>query len=80
MARGTTIYAIRKSIPQKLLILVLNALVLSHLHYSASIFHAIEQNLIKSLEKQLNWSLRATFLDKNLNLFKILNAVRIYST
>ena len=56
-----TIYAIRKSIPQKLLTLVLNALVLSHLHYSAVIIHAIEQNLIMSLEKQLNWSLRATF-------------------
>ena len=62
MARGIkTIYAIRRSIPQKLLILVLNALVLSHLHYSAVIIHAIEQNLIMSLEKQLNWSLRATF-------------------
>ena len=62
MARGIkTIYAIRKSIPQKLLILVLNALVLSHLHYSAVIIHAIEQNLLMSLEKQLNWSLRATF-------------------
>ena len=61
MSRGIkTIYAIRKSIPQKLLILVLNALVLSHLHYSAVIIHAIEQNLM-SLEKQLNWSLRATF-------------------
>ena len=62
MARGIkTIYAIRKSIPQKLLILVLNALVLRHLHYSAVIIHAIEQNLIMSLEKQLNWPLRATF-------------------
>ena len=58
MARGIkTIYAIRKSFPQKLLILVLNALVLSHLHYSAVIIHAIEQNLIMSVEKQLNWSL-----------------------
>ena len=56
-----TIYAIIKSIPQKLLIIVLIALVLSHLHYSAVIIHAIEQNLIMSLEKQLNWSLRATF-------------------
>ena len=62
MARGIkTIYAIRKSIPQKLFIHVLNALVLSHLHYSAVIIHAIEQNLKMSFEKQLNWSLRATF-------------------
>ena len=62
MARGIkTIYAIRKSIPQKLFILVLNALVLSHLHYSAVIIHAIEQNLIMSLEKKLNCSLLATF-------------------
>ena len=78
MAQGIkTIYTIRKSIQQKLLILVLNALVLSHLRYSAVTIHAIEQNLIMSLEKQLNWSLRATFLDRNLNLFKILNAVGI---
>ena len=46
---------------KKLLMLVLNALVLSHLHYSAVIIHAIEQNFIMSLEKQINWSLRATF-------------------
>ena len=58
MARGVkTIYAIWKSIPQKLMILVLNALGLSHLHYSAVIIHAIVQNLIVSFEKQLNWSL-----------------------
>ena len=31
-------YAIRESIPQKLLRLVLNALVLSHLQYSAVVF------------------------------------------
>ena len=49
MARGIkTIYAIGKSILQKLLILVLNALVSSHLHYSAVIIHGIEQNLIMS--------------------------------
>ena len=66
---------------QNLLILVLNTLVLSHLHYSAVIIHEnfFEQNLIVSLEKQLNWSLRATFLDTNLNLLKILKAVGIYS-
>ena len=62
MARGKkTFYAIRKSNPQKLLKLVLNVLVLSHLHYSAVIIHAIEQKSIMSLEKQLNWSLRAAF-------------------
>ena len=58
-----TIYAIRKSIPQKLLILVLNVLVLSHIHYSAVIIHAIYHftQLIMSLEKLLIWSLRANF-------------------
>ena len=79
IARGIKIiYAIRKSIPQKLLILVLNALVISHLHYSAVIIHAIEQYLIMSLEKQLNFHYEQPFLDRNLNLFKILNAVEIY--
>ena len=55
--RIKTIYAIRKTIPRKLMILVLNALVLSHLHHSAVIIHATEQNLIVSLEKQLIWLL-----------------------
>ena len=41
---------IRKSIPQKLLRTVLIDLVLIHLHYSAVIFHAIEQNPIQSSE------------------------------
>ena len=36
------------------------ALVLSRLHYSAAAIHAIEQNLIVSLEKEVNWALRAT--------------------
>ena len=31
-----------------------SALVLSHLHYSAIVIHAIEQNIIVFLEKQLN--------------------------
>ena len=76
-----TIKGIRKSIPQKILILALNDLVLNHLHYSAVIIHAVEQNLLAFLEEQLNWSLRATFFffRQNLNLFKVLMAVGIYS-
>ena len=67
MTRGIkTIYVIRKSIPQKLLIIVLNALVLSYLNNSPVIIHAIKQNLLVSLEKQLNWSLRATIFRKKI--------------
>ena len=34
---------------------------LSHLDYSALLINEINQNLIKSLERQLNWAIKTTF-------------------
>ena len=41
--------------------LLLNALVLSHLHYSAILLTGISENLITTLDKQLNWVNKACF-------------------
>ena len=55
MKRGVkTVNTVRKSFPQKVLRIVINARLLSHLPYSVVVFHAIEQNLTASSEKQLN--------------------------
>ena len=42
-------------------LLLLNALVISHLHYSAILLNGIADNLILILEKQLNWGIKACF-------------------
>ena len=42
-------------------ILLLNSLVISHLHYSSVLLNGISQNLITTLEKQLNWAIKACF-------------------
>ena len=61
MAAGIkTIYTIR-TIPDNMKKLILNALVLSHIHYSATIIQSINQNLILTLDRQLNWAVKASF-------------------
>ena len=65
MAAGIkTIYTIRRTIPGIMKKLILNALVLSHIHYSATIIQSINQNLILTLERQLNWAVKASFFRK----------------
>ena len=44
--------------------LILNALVLSHIHYSATIIQSINQNLVLTLDRQLNWAVKASFFRK----------------
>ena len=54
MAAGIkTIYTIR-TVPDNMKKLILNALVLSHIHYSATIIQSINQNFILTLDRQLN--------------------------
>ena len=61
MATGIkTLYAIRNIFPTATRLL-LNALVLSHLHYSSVLLTGISENLITTLEKQLNWGIKACF-------------------
>ena len=56
-----TIYSIRNYFPMKTRLLLLNALVISHLHYPAILLNGISENLITTLEKQLNWAIKACF-------------------
>ena len=62
MALGIKIiYTIRNSLPGSSLKLILNALVLNHLHYSAVVIQSMGKNLLVSIEKQINWALKAFF-------------------
>ena len=56
-----TIYTVRNSLPGSSLKLILNALVLRHLHYSAVVIQSIGKYLLVSIEKQINWALKASF-------------------
>ena len=54
-----TILANEKGLVIKTRIILLSALVLSHLHYSATLFSGIsKKNLIISFEKQLSWPVK----------------------
>ena len=71
MAAGiSTIYTKRRTIPDKIKKLILNALVLSHIPYSATIIQSINQNLILTLDRQLNWAVKASFFRKNFDSSK----------
>ena len=50
-----------KSLPEKTKILLLNAIVISHLHYSALILIGLQKSLLKTLEKQLIWGIKTIF-------------------
>ena len=55
------LYSIRDLFPEKTRLMLLNALVVSHLQYSAILLTGITENLITTLEKQLNWAIKACF-------------------
>ena len=62
MALGIkSLYSVRDIFPQKTRKLLLNALVVSHLHYSAILLSGISENLLTTLEKQINWGIKACF-------------------
>ena len=62
MAQGIKcIYALRNIIPTGYKKIILNAFVLSHVQYSSVLLATINQNLITTLEKQLNWAIKACF-------------------
>ena len=56
-----TLYSLREVISDNYKVLTLNALVISHLHYSAVLLNGINKNLIRSLEKQSSWGVKACF-------------------
>ena len=54
-----------KSSPEKTKILLLNATVISHLHYSALVLIGLQKSLLTTLEKQLNWGIKSIFNRRN---------------
>ena len=58
---GSKHYALRNFLPINARLLLFNALILSHLHYSAVILNGITENLLTTLEKELNWGIKACF-------------------
>ena len=48
-------------LPDKTCLMLLNSLVISHIHYPALLLNGISQNSITTLEKQLNWGVKACF-------------------
>ena len=65
-----TIYCVRDFLPTKNILLLLNALVISQLQYSSILLRGISRSLSLTLEKQLNWGIKACFsrykMDENL--------------
>lgn len=60
MAAGIkTIYAIRDIIPLKARITIFQALVMSHLNYTATLFTDITNGQLKSIDSQISWGLKA---------------------
>ena len=62
MATGIkTSYATRDISLTATRLLIINALVSSHLHYSAILLTGISENLFTTFEKPLNWGMKAFF-------------------
>ena len=59
------LYSMRDLFPEKTRLMLLNALVVSHLQYSAILLTGFSENLITTLEKQHNWAIKACFIALN---------------
>ena len=55
-----TLQSIKKPLPVKTRLLIMHALVISHLHYPAILLSRISANLMISMEKQLSWAIKKT--------------------
>ena len=53
--------SLSKSLLVKTKILLLSAIVISHLHYSVLILIGLQKSLLATLEKQLNWEIKTIF-------------------
>ena len=53
-----TLQSIKKPLPVKTRLLIMHALVISHLHYPAILLSGTSANLMISLEKQLSWAVK----------------------
>ena len=55
------IYSIKNTFPEKTRSSLLNAMVLSHLHYPFVLLSGLKKSLRVTLNKQLNWGIKACF-------------------
>ena len=51
-----------KTLPEKKKVLLLGAIVISRLHYSALILIGLQKSILTTLEKQLNWGIETIFI------------------
>ena len=56
-----TLNAIKNTFNINTRLIIMNALVLSHLHCSSIILNSITQNLVASLDQQLSWTIKSCF-------------------
>ena len=56
-----TLYSVKSFLPDKTCLMLLNSLGISHIHYPALLLNGIPQKIITTLEKQLNWGVKACF-------------------
>ena len=56
-----TLNVIKAPFSIKTRLLLMNALVVSHLHYSSIVINSISKQLITSLEKQMSWAVKSCF-------------------
>ena len=62
MAVGIKVaYSIKNIFPEKTRSALLNAFLLSYLHYPIVLFSGLKKSLLVTLNKQLNWGLKACF-------------------
>ena len=62
MANGTKVlYNLRNIFLEKTGLSLLNAIVINHLQYSATLVGGIRENLVTTLEKQQNWGIKSLF-------------------
>ena len=66
-----TIAAIQKLFNIQTYLLLLQSLVFVHLHYNSVLLSVINQNLILSLDKQINWALKPIIYQKETKIWNI---------
>ena len=65
MAQGIkTLYVLRNVVPYHLRKTLLNYIVFSHLQYSAVLLSSFSKNFLTTLEKQLNWAVKACYFQR----------------
>ena len=69
MATGIkTLKRISRPFPQQTRLLILNALVTNHLHYSSFLPASSKNTCFTNLEKQLSWAVKTGFICKNYDI------------